>query len=92
LGEIKDPRVVEPLIAALKDTDANVRRRAFLALGDVKDPLAVEPLIAALKDTDIYVRHNAADALGKIKDLRAVELRSTLRREYTSKWIIPNAP
>src|SRR5271157_1077577 len=34
LGKIKDPRAVEPLIAALKDTDGTVRSQAALALGE----------------------------------------------------------
>jgi HEAT repeat protein len=73
LGEIKDPRAVEPLIAALKDAEWIVREAAAYALGEIKDPRAVEPLIAALKDENEYVRKAAAYALGEIKDPRAVE-------------------
>jgi len=32
LGEIKDPRTVEPLVAALKDKNSDVRKRAARAL------------------------------------------------------------
>jgi hypothetical protein len=35
LGIIKDPRVVEPLIAALKDEDINVRSAAAQALVEI---------------------------------------------------------
>ncbi len=50
LGEIKDTRAVEPLIAALKDKDSSVRNNAAEALGEIKDARAVEPLIAATAD------------------------------------------
>jgi HEAT repeat protein len=65
---IKDPRAVEPLIAALEDTDSSVRAKAASALGEIRDLRAVGALIAALKDTDSSVRAEAASALGKIKD------------------------
>ena len=54
---------MEPLIAALKDGDSDVRKAAAEALGEIKDPRAVEPLIAALKDEYSYVRQAAAEAL-----------------------------
>ena len=72
LGEIKDPRAVEPLIFALKDEESGVRSAAAKALGKIEDPRAVEPLISALKDKDWDVREAAAEALGEIKDPRAV--------------------
>ncbi len=45
---------VEPLIAALKDENSNVRGKAALALGQIGAP-AVEPLIAALKNNDLEI-------------------------------------
>jgi HEAT repeat protein len=56
---------VEPLIAALKDGDSDVRQAAAGALGAIGAP-AVKPLIAALKDGHKWVRKAAAGALGKI--------------------------
>ena len=74
LGEIGDPRAVEPLITiALGDEDEEVRWAAAGALGRIKDPRAVEPLIAALRDEDRRIREGAARTLGKIKDPRAVK-------------------
>jgi len=76
LGESKDARAVEPLIAALKnykDPASRVRENAARALGKIKDPRAVEPLIAALGDSAYGPREMAAKALGEIKDPRAVE-------------------
>ncbi|MDP6380206.1 MAG: M56 family metallopeptidase, partial [Phycisphaerae bacterium] len=58
---------VEPLIAALKDGDANVRLRAADALGKIQDARAIEPLTAALEDEDPSVRAVVAHALATIK-------------------------
>ena len=66
LGEIKDPRAVEPLIAALGDESSGVRLAAAKSLGEIKDPRAVEPLSAALKDENKYVRRAAAHALDRL--------------------------
>ena len=46
LGQLKDPRAYDPLIAGLQDQNEDVRAFAFEALGKLKDPRAVEPLIA----------------------------------------------
>ena len=60
---------VEPLIAALKNSDENVRRQAAEALGMIGDVRAVEPLLNTLKDRNL----SAIKALGQIGDVRAVE-------------------
>lgn len=87
LGEIADPRAVEPLIAALARPEASspdpseespaprmrTRKTVADALGKIGDPRAVEPLIDALLDDDRFVRASAAAALGRIADARAVE-------------------
>jgi HEAT repeat protein len=44
LGDIGNPRAVEPLIGALKDPEANVRHGAAEALGKIGDKRAVAPL------------------------------------------------
>jgi len=58
--------VVEPLIAALKDSNKNVRKGAASVLGKIGDTRALEPLIAALTDNDKFVRQSAVEALGKM--------------------------
>jgi HEAT repeat protein len=64
---------VEPLVAALKDSNGDVRQCVVEALGKIGDARAVEPLIAALTDSDGFIRVDAVKALGKIGDVRAVE-------------------
>ncbi len=72
LGNIDDPRVVEPLIRVLKnEVEPNGRAEAANSLGKIKDERSVEPLIEALKDRDNVVRSAAATALGAIGDVRA---------------------
>ena len=75
LGELGDPRSVEPLIATLDAPGHHqaVRRAAAQALGKIRDGRAVEPLAAALDDTSAAVRRAAARALGQIADPRAIK-------------------
>ena len=65
---------IEPLIARLDDSDANVRSSAARALGEIGSDRAIEPLIARLDDSDANVRSSAARALGEIGSDRAIEL------------------
>lgn len=73
---------LEPLFAALRHKDDDVRGDAANALGEIGDPRAVEPLASALKDETSHVRQLAAYALGDIGDQKAVEpLTQALRDE-----------
>lgn len=70
---LEEARVIELLIVAVEDEDADVRTWATWALGVSQDARAVEPLIAALKDEDVVVRKQAAFHLGWQGDARAVD-------------------
>ncbi len=72
LGENPSPMAVEPLIAALKDEDAQVRVAAVAALGRQCDARAVEPLAVLLRRGVFELREAAAKALGQTGDARAV--------------------
>jgi HEAT repeat protein len=63
LGQLGDGRAVYPLVEALKDQDANVRRSAVEALARLHDPMAREPLERLLMDEDLGVRLAAREAL-----------------------------
>jgi simple sugar transport system ATP-binding protein len=54
---------VEPLIAALQDSDYGVRAAAAKSLGKIADPRAINPLQALLRDNYSNVRDAAATAL-----------------------------
>ncbi len=73
LGGCADARAVEPLIAALHDSENEVRWVAAQALGKLRDARAVEPLLPLLADPDRWARRGAAWSLGEIGDPRAVE-------------------
>jgi HEAT repeat protein len=75
LGEIGDPRAVEPLIDLLSDPDALIRRHAVKALGKIEDPRAVTPIARVLSDSEEewHVKGSAAEALGRMKDPNAIE-------------------
>ena len=68
LGNLENPRAVEPLVSVLRDNDVEVRRNAVWALGNIEDRRAVPGLITALRDSDAEVRKSAAWALGNIED------------------------
>jgi HEAT repeat protein len=72
LGKFKNPRVVPPLIAALKDTDKYVPARAEESLV-VLGPVAVETLIGALRNKEEVSRPAVARILGKIMDVSAID-------------------
>lgn len=68
LGELNDPRAVNPLILALKDENRYVRREAAKSLGHIGDEKAIPSLIEALKDEDRYGREGAAEGLAEMKE------------------------
>ena len=69
----RDPRTVNALMEALKDSDKEVRETAMSALVQMRDPRIFEPLVLALKDSSADVREQAAFGLGQLRDARAVE-------------------
>jgi HEAT repeat protein len=72
LGQIKDPRIIEPLIAALADSTAYMVDPVSAALINIGAP-AFKPLIEALKNEDLNIRCESAIILGQINDPRAIE-------------------
>ncbi|MEA5545177.1 HEAT repeat domain-containing protein, partial [Limnoraphis robusta CCNP1324] len=74
LGNIGNAEAVKPLIAALNDSESDVRSNAASALGNIGNAEAVKPLIAALNDSESDVRSNAASALGNIGDENTLKM------------------
>jgi hypothetical protein len=79
LGDIGDPKSIEPLIEALGDRDSALLGAAARALGKIGDDRAVEPLTETLKREGVmgaFARQEAAKALGLIGGNRSVEVLS----------------
>lgn len=64
---------LEPLLAALKSTDVEVRRGAVLFLGDPSRPCEMNALLGVVKDRDATVRAAAVRARGAMKDASAIK-------------------
>lgn len=68
LGTMGDPKAVEPLLAALKDENGDVRWKAVIALGEIGDKRAIDSLSETLEHEESYtVRKAAKEALEKIE-------------------------
>jgi HEAT repeat protein/beta-lactamase regulating signal transducer with metallopeptidase domain len=76
-----DPRMVAALVAALKDSDKEVRETAMNALIQMRDPSIFEPLVQALKDTSPDVREQAVHGLVRLRDRRAIDPISALVKD-----------
>jgi HEAT repeat protein len=61
---------VDALVAALKDTDWQVRKTAAWALGEIEDPRAIEDLRAAANDASAEVRRAVSQAIRELRDQR----------------------
>ena len=72
--------------AILKQTEAEQKTSAAMALGELRDPVAVDPLVKyGLKSQDLSLRATAAYSLGQIGDARAVTpLQETVRPYYAA--------
>ena len=73
LGELKDPRAVAPLSAALADSDLETRLYAAWALGAIGDRRAAPALRPLLEDREPSLRKMAAYALGALASPEEVE-------------------
>src|SRR5438045_156103 len=82
LGQLADPRALNPLIARLNDSSEAVQEKVAAALGELDDKSAVEPIIHILQSALPTVQIAAAEALGLLNDKRAVPaLVDALRHE-----------
>ena len=72
-GRTLDPRTVNALMEAMKDSDKGVRETAMNVLVQMRDPRMFDPLVAALKDASADVREHAAFGLGQLRDARAID-------------------
>ncbi len=75
LGQLHDPRAVEPLEAIfVKSQDPELHEAAVRALGELRDPRALDTLVRILNDPTAFLslRLAAVEALGRIGGEQAV--------------------
>ena len=84
LRSLKEKSSIPPLVSALKDQSALVRKEAALALGVIAPAEAQTALLAALSDSDEDVRYFAADALGNVRTPAVVQAIETRLAAETS--------
>jgi HEAT repeat protein len=93
LGDLGDPRAIDPLIALLAEKDLNwmVCEEVVKALGKIGDTRAVDPLITVYNTRYPYgtveIQSAVVEALGNIGDERAMELLLKVSSENKEiKW------
>lgn len=93
LGEIGDPRTVEPLIQTLQRVDTTSWRYCANALGEIGDPRAIKPLAQALLRGDIEIRRHASRLLGEKFGEPAVPylVRVLSHEDYTARILAAEA-
>ncbi|MBI2922240.1 MAG: HEAT repeat domain-containing protein [Planctomycetes bacterium] len=82
LGELRTPKAVDALLAALGDGDWQVRSTAARALGEAGDVRAVDALLRTAKDEDLDVRIESIISLGRFGGAPAI---AALRRAAGDK-------
>ncbi|MCX6677395.1 MAG: HEAT repeat domain-containing protein [Methanothrix sp.] len=94
LGDLGDPRAVEPLISALNDSNVYVRDEAARALGEIGDRRATDSLIRVLKEdlasqsntsrrgryTPRIDRLSVVESLADLADPKSIDILSQILR------------
>jgi HEAT repeat protein len=85
LGELKDPRAVDPLVSVLRDQDRSVREAAAGALASIGAP-SVMALGTCLTDPELSVQEAASAVLASIADARV--LNQLIHALRSPDWIV----
>ncbi len=89
LGELREARATQQLLALLHHGAGEVRAGAAFALGEIGEKNAIEPLVALSNDDFEDARFQAAMALGKICDddtYQAIRERLDEKGKKTIAW------
>lgn len=78
LGQLNDPRVVDPLVNLSTHQDARVRYAVVSTLGGHDDNPAIEAMVARSADQDSDVRNWATFGLGSLVDTDTPAIRTAL--------------
>jgi len=83
LGKMTGDRMIEPLIAALRDPDSVVRERAAEALGDLGS-ISIQPLVSILNYKDRKIRRSIRKVFAKIEDDKVLEVLKSALQDH--RW------
>jgi HEAT repeat protein len=82
LGNLRDPRAVEPLLQQyMRDDESQVRYECLTSLGYIGDPRAADLLVRETKSEDQYTRMWAMDGLCSMKHPQAVPMALVLLKD-----------
>ena len=93
LGDLRDPRAVEPLVeayaAAVKKNDVIAIRELAFALGSLDDPEAVPALMENMATPDASLRERIMGSLNKIGDRRPVQgmITAMTKRDFVKRCV-----
>lgn len=79
---------MDAIIAALDDSEADIRVAAVMSLGRLGDKCAENTLIILLDDEDVSVRTQAIIALGHLGSSQASSLLNQMLATESSEWMI----
>ncbi len=80
----RGPEMTEYLVAALRDSDADVRLRVLEALQRKGDPATVGPISECLRDSEERVRLAALKTLNNLQERRNREIDEQMRKHEES--------
>jgi HEAT repeat protein len=80
-------QAVDALIAALSDTESDIRVAAAMALGSLGDERTESVLIKLLDDKEASVRTQAVIALGHLGSSQALPLLSQMIAVESNEWV-----
>lgn len=89
--ELKDHRIIEPVIELLKDPSTKVRRYAVEILNSLPDKRAIKPLLESLTDADWWIRERAIEALGTIKEKKVTPILIRILKFRDLNWVTIHA-
>lgn len=87
VSALADFRSVDALIAALKDSESDIRATAAMSLGLLRDKSAENALMELLSDNDVSVRSQAVIALGHLRSNYALPMLNQMISTESNEWM-----
>jgi HEAT repeat protein len=88
LADLGGTQAIDAIVAALDDSEADIRVAAAMLLGGLGDKRAENALIMLLDDEDVSVRTQAIIALGHLGSSQASPLLNQMLSTESSEWML----